>query len=61
MLLSIGKNSVENQMMSEKEPGRHPAVHLEPESRLLLEKLRSRKQFLSIQEFRKILAMHEAL
>lgn len=28
MLLSVGKNSVENQMMSEKEPGRHPAVHL---------------------------------
>lgn len=43
MLLSVGKNRVGNQMISEKESGKHPAVHLQPESRLLLEKLRSKK------------------
>ena len=46
MVLSVGKNRVGNQMISEKEPGKHPAVHLQSESRLLLEKLRSKKQFL---------------
>ena len=45
MSLSVRKNSVGNQVMLEKETGRHAAVHLESESRIHPAELRNKKHF----------------